>query len=93
MNAAVGRLSDTYVQLLPVLFADMRSLGSRLYSTPSFIRPVGGLSPEKLGFNPKPVHVGFVINKVALGQVIPRVLRLTPVSTIPLNDSSVPNAI
>jgi hypothetical protein len=45
----------------------MRFLGSRLYRAPSFIRPVGSLSPEKLGFNPKPVHVGFMVNKVALG--------------------------
>jgi hypothetical protein len=41
----------------------MRFLGSILYSAPSFRRPVGGLSPERLGFNPKLVHVGLVINK------------------------------
>jgi hypothetical protein len=29
------------------------------------------------------VHVGFVADKVALGQVFPRVLRLSPVNFIP----------
>jgi hypothetical protein len=30
------------------------------------------------------VHVGYVVDKVALGQVFPRVLRFSPVSFIPL---------
>jgi hypothetical protein len=30
------------------------------------------------GFDPRPVHVGFVVDKVALGQVFPRVLRFSP---------------
>jgi hypothetical protein len=34
-------------------------------------------------FDPGSVHVGFVVNKVALGQVYPRVLRFSPVSLIP----------
>jgi hypothetical protein len=29
------------------------------------------------------VHVGFVVDKVALGQVLPRVLRFSPVNFIP----------
>jgi hypothetical protein len=29
------------------------------------------------------VHVGFVVDKVALGQVFPRVLRFSPVNFIP----------
>jgi hypothetical protein len=28
-----------------------------------------GLSPQRSRFAPKPVHVGFVLDKVALGQV------------------------
>jgi hypothetical protein len=31
-----------------------------------------------------PVYVGFVVDKVALGQVLPLVLRFSPVSIIPL---------
>jgi hypothetical protein len=33
------------------------------------------------GFDPVSVHVGFVVDKVALGHVFPRVLRFSPVST------------
>jgi hypothetical protein len=33
-------------------------------------------------FNPWPVHVGFVVDNVALGQAFLRVLRLFPVSII-----------
>jgi hypothetical protein len=32
---------------------------------------------------PESVHVGFVVDKVALGQVFPRVLRFSPVNLIP----------
>jgi hypothetical protein len=35
------------------------------------------------GFDPGLVHVGFVVDKVALGQVFPRVLRFSPGSFIP----------
>jgi hypothetical protein len=38
----------------------------------------------RLGFAPKPVHVGFVVEKVALRQVFLRVLRVSPVNVIPL---------
>jgi hypothetical protein len=34
-------------------------------------RLVAGLSPRRPGFDPGPVHVGFVVDKVALGQVFP----------------------
>jgi hypothetical protein len=33
--------------------------------------------------NPGSVHVGFVVDNVALGQVFPRVLRFSPVTFIP----------
>jgi hypothetical protein len=36
---------------------------------------VAGLSLRGPGFNPGSVHVGFVVGKVALGQVFLRVLR------------------
>jgi hypothetical protein len=36
------------------------------------------------GFNPRPTHVEFVVDKVALGQVFPQVLRFSPVNFIPL---------
>jgi len=34
-------------------------------------------------FNPRPRHVGFVMNKVLLGQVFLQVLEVLPFSTIP----------
>jgi hypothetical protein len=34
-------------------------------------------------FDPGSVYVGFVVDKVALGQVFPRVLRFSPVNFIP----------
>jgi hypothetical protein len=46
-------------------------------------RLVAGLPPRWPGFDPGSVHVGFVVDKVALGQVFPRVLRFSPVIFIP----------
>jgi hypothetical protein len=45
---------------------------------------VAGLSPRGPGFAPESVHMGFVVDKVALGRVFLRVLRLSPVHIIPL---------
>ena len=33
--------------------------------------------------DPRSVHVRFVVNKVAIGQVVPPVLQFSPVSSIP----------
>jgi hypothetical protein len=46
-------------------------------------RLVDGLSSPRPGFAPGSVHVGYVVDKVALGQVFVRVLRFFPVSIIP----------
>jgi hypothetical protein len=40
---------------------------------------VTSLSLRKPGFEPKSVHIGFVVEKVALGQVFLRILRFSPV--------------
>jgi hypothetical protein len=45
-------------------------------------RLVAGISPWRLGFNPSPDHVTFVVDKRALGQVFLRVRRLFPVGVI-----------
>jgi hypothetical protein len=42
-----------------------------------------GLSPRRPGFVPGSVHVGCVVDKVALGQVFLRILRFSPVNFIP----------
>jgi hypothetical protein len=41
---------------------------------------VTGLSPRRSGFAPGSIHVGFVVDKVALGQVFLRVLRFSTVN-------------
>jgi hypothetical protein len=51
-------------------------------AVPWLRRLVAGLSPRRSGFAPVSVHVGFVVDKVALGQVFLRVLRVSSVSII-----------
>jgi hypothetical protein len=44
---------------------------------------VADLSSRRPGFAPGSIHVGFVVDKVALGQVLLRDLRFSPVNIIP----------
>jgi hypothetical protein len=44
-------------------------------AVPWFRQLVTGLSPRRPEFDPGSVHVGFVVDKLALGQVFPRVLQ------------------
>jgi hypothetical protein len=46
-------------------------------------RLVAGLLPRRLGFDSESVHVGFVVDKVTLGQVFPRILQFSPVHFVP----------
>jgi hypothetical protein len=46
-------------------------------------RLVAGLSSRRTGLNPGSVHVGFAVDKMALGQGFPRVHPFSPVSFIP----------
>jgi hypothetical protein len=45
-------------------------------------RLVASLEPRRPGFTPRSVHLGFMVDIVALGQILPRVLRFSPVSVI-----------
>jgi hypothetical protein len=54
-----------------------------LINVPCLKRLVTGLSPRRPGFAAGSIHVGFVVDKVKLGQVYLRVLRLYPVNIIP----------
>jgi hypothetical protein len=45
-----------------------------MLAVPWLRRLAAGLSPWWLGFDPGSVRVGFVVDKVAMGQVFPRVL-------------------
>jgi hypothetical protein len=49
-------------------------------AVPWLRRLVAGLSPRRPWFDPGSVNVGFVVDKVALGQVFPLVLRFSPVT-------------
>jgi hypothetical protein len=48
-----------------------------------FSQLVAGLSPWRPGLAPGSVRVGFVVDKVALGQVFLRVLQFSPLNIIP----------
>ena len=50
---------------------------------PSLRRLVAGFSPRRPVFNPRPVDVRFVMDKMTMGQVLLQVLRFSPVSIIP----------
>jgi hypothetical protein len=52
-------------------------------AVPWLKRLVAGLSPRRPGFAPGSILVGFVVDKVALGQVYLRVLRFSPANIIP----------
>jgi hypothetical protein len=52
-------------------------------AAPWLRRLVAGISPRKSAFDPRPVHVEFAVDIVALGQGLPRVLRLSPVTITP----------
>jgi hypothetical protein len=46
-------------------------------------RFVAGLPPQRPEFDPGSVHVGFVVDKVTLGQVFPPSTSVSPVNFIP----------
>ena len=52
-------------------------------AVPWLRRLLAGLPLQRPGFNPGLVHVGFVVEEMALGQVFPRVLRFSLVNFIP----------
>jgi hypothetical protein len=60
-----------------------KQVTNKTRAVPWLRRLVAGLSPRRHGFDPGSVHVGFVVDNVALGQVSPRVLRFSPVNFIP----------
>jgi len=39
--------------------------------------------PQQKWLSLRPIHLGFVVDKVALGQVSPQVLQVSPLSFIP----------
>jgi hypothetical protein len=78
-------LHSFFVRLILILFSHMRQviLHVLLRAVPWLRRLVACLSPRRSGFDSGSVHVGFVVDKVALGQVFLQVLRFFPVNFIP----------
>ena len=66
-----------------LLVADCRHENSALYGRAMAQAVSRGLSPRRPRFDPGSVHVGFVVDKVELGQGFLRVLRFSPVNFIP----------
>jgi hypothetical protein len=58
-------------------------LPAGIRAAPWLRRLAAGLPPRRPGFDPGSVHVGFAVDKVALGQVFPRVLRFSPLNFLP----------
>jgi hypothetical protein len=58
-------------------------LTRRTTAVPWLRRLVAGLSLRRPGLAPGSIHVGFVVDKVAVGQVFLPVLRFSPVDIIP----------
>jgi hypothetical protein len=56
---------------------------TEILAVPWLRRLAAGLPPRRPGFDPVSIYVGFVVDKVALGQVFRRVLRFSPVNFIP----------
>jgi hypothetical protein len=73
---AIDSLTDS-----PQIFTERSRSGSA--AVPWLRRLAAGLPPRRSMFDPGSVRVGFVVDKVALGQVFPRVLRFSPVNFIP----------
>jgi hypothetical protein len=66
-----------------ILMLHLLTLHKDLCSVTWLKRLVVGLSPQWPEFAPGSIHEGFVVDKVALGQVFLRVLQFYPVSIIP----------
>jgi hypothetical protein len=56
---------------------------NKLWAVPWQRSLVAGLSPRRPGFAPGSIYVGFVVDKVTLGQVFLLVLLFSPVNIIP----------
>jgi hypothetical protein len=91
-NYRPAEYCDTFTCIIATDHFNMVLFDVRMYmekcipgtrAVPWLRRLVAGLSPRRPVFAPKSVHVGFVVDKVALGQGFLRVLRFSPVSIVP----------
>jgi hypothetical protein len=77
----------TFSHLFITQFTHLRTYNKCRYAydrAVPWLRPLAAsLPPRRPGFDPGSVRVGFLLDKEALGQVFPRVLRFSPVNFIP----------
>jgi hypothetical protein len=72
-----------FLRLENVPSQDLHRIIQTHMTVPWLRRLVAGLSPQRPGFDPGSVRVGFVVDKVALEQVLSRVIRFSPANFIP----------
>jgi hypothetical protein len=65
------------------MFQNLSHPMSTVRAVPWLRSLVAGLSQRRPRFTPGSIYVGFVVDKVALGQVFLRALRFSPVDNIP----------
>ena len=82
--------THTHTPTHPATIVTRTGLNVTLYVSCYFLKVVpwprrcdASLSQQRTGFDPRPVLVRFVVDKLALGQVVVRVLRFSPVSIVP----------
>jgi hypothetical protein len=87
-NVSLGRFNKTrkyWGWMGHISFCSMRTVNKKTEGL--FVAKDTGLEvnaeKRRPGFDPGSVHVGFEVDKVALRQVFPRVLRFCPVNFIP----------
>jgi len=71
-------MNDQYIWVIFKLNYQPVKLNSDI--TPPY--SASSLTSPRTGFNSRPVHVGFVVEKVTLGKGFLRIIRLYPVSFI-----------
>jgi hypothetical protein len=72
-----------FIYMVDIRFLICAPLDYRIFKAVRWLRWLAdGVLPRRHGFDLLPVHVGFVAGKVALGQVLPLVLRCYPVHFI-----------
>jgi hypothetical protein len=77
------RGKEVFFPIIPYQMEEMLEEENKWHLILSMAMPwlwwsVASLSPWKPVFSPRPVYVGFVMDKVALGQVLLHVVQLSP---------------
>jgi hypothetical protein len=80
-STAWKNIIETY--FLYILCYNIKFTANYTVAVPCLRPLVGELSPWQKWFDSTVVHVGFVVKRVAVGQVCPRIILLSPVNIIP----------